>query len=333
MQTSAPHARRACFRAAELGSVLAAQDSRATSGNYGLLDQLEACGGYGVTLPRSEATKRTSPSSASRPGPAVSACICFRRRVLSCFIARPCSLHRVPLTTCPLTPEPKHKELICRTRSAAPAPTTPCAPAFVRRPLARCSAHYRNIVFGPGVAWGPTVDGVTITAQPLELLNAGKTADVPIIVGANEDEGSLFFSKATIETEADLREAIGELFAPLVVDAAIAHYGLSPSASYLFSRTFYDFLISLGAFHGAEMPFVFDNPLRGLSTTGAGKRLTTSIQGYWTSLATRCDPNGGTRANWPRYEKAGDHVLRLDVPISEETNLRSADCDFWDSQR
>lgn len=221
-----------------------------------------------------------------------------------------------------------------------------------------------NVVFGDGVSWGPTVDGNVVAAQPLALFRAGKSANVPIIVGANADEGSIFFAKASnLKTEADVRAALGDLFRPQIVDAVVAHYGLAPSPRavgerilgdiffcdsrriarahaafdrpvyrYYFARSFFDIVLGLGAFHGAEMPFLWDNSVQGLSVQPAGQRLKKAMQGYWASLVRTGDPNGGERPEWPRYQKAGDRVLRLDVPISEETMLRAADCDFWDSQ-
>ena len=219
-----------------------------------------------------------------------------------------------------------------------------------------------NIIFGKGVAWGPVVDGTVITDQPAALFKAGKSANVPIIVGANADEGSIFFAKAkNFETEADVRSALGDLFTPAVVDAAVAHYGLSPSEKevgekmlgdvffcdsrrvarahaafgrpayrYYFARSFFDIVLGLGAFHGAEMPFIWDNSLEGLSVQPAGRGLKNAMQGYWSGLARDGDPNGGDRPQWPAYAKSGDAVLRLDVPISTETLLRTENCDFWD---
>ena len=40
--------------------------------------------------------------------------------------------------------------------------------------------------------FAPTVDGVELVASPLVLLNEGKIAQVPVILGTNRDEGSVF---------------------------------------------------------------------------------------------------------------------------------------------
>ena len=91
-------------------------------------------------------------------------------------------------------------------------------------------------------------------------------------------------------------------------------------------------MLGLGAFHGAEMPFLWDNSVQGLSVQPAGKALRNAMQGYWSALARDGDPNGSDRPGWSRFEPSRDNVLRLDVPISEEAKLREAECDFWDTQ-
>ena len=39
---------------------------------------------------------------------------------------------------------------------------------------------------------GPTVDGVELTTTPSESVEAGDFANVPIILGSNRDEGTMF---------------------------------------------------------------------------------------------------------------------------------------------
>lgn len=239
-----------------------------------------------------------------------------------------------------------------------------CLRAKTTEEVLRALPLNTNVIFGEGVAWGPTVDGALLVDQPRTMWAAGKAAPVPLIVGANSNEGSLFFATVKdMTSDTAMREALTELFSPEVIDAAIAHYGVKPDARtvavemlgdmffcdtrriarehssrgnpvyrYHFARTYYDILLKLGAFHGSELPFVFGNALFGLGVTALGRGLEESMQGYWTTFARKGDPNGASRPGWTRYQKAGDAVLRLDVPIADETQLRSANCDFWDQQ-
>ena len=222
-----------------------------------------------------------------------------------------------------------------------------------------------HIIYGPGVDWGPVVDGDVLPDQPLTLLAHGDSADVPVIVGSNADEGTLFFAENdSINTEADLRSLLGELFPPATVEATIAHYPITSSAKgtanhilgdifvcdarriaryhaaagrrayrYYFARAFFDIILDLGSFHGAELPFVFGNALKGLPVLLIGRPLRDAIQGYWTTLAAAGDPNGGKRPMWSPYDPISDISMRLDLPVAAAKGVRAADCDFWDTQR
>jgi para-nitrobenzyl esterase len=222
-----------------------------------------------------------------------------------------------------------------------------------------------HVIFGEGVAWGPIVDGVTIPDQPAVLLAGGASATVPVIVGSNADEGTLFFNKdGIVNNEAELRAALAELFDAFAIDAIVARYpvGSDPQSTgirivsdiftcdarriarlhtaaggvayhYHFTHALYDVFIGLGALHGAEIPFVFGNSISGLPVLPAGIPLKNAIQGYWSSFAHQGDPNGGGRHTWPRYDAATDRSLRLDLVVSELTALRRDACDFWDTLR
>ena len=45
--------------------------------------------------------------------------------------------------------------------------------------------------------WAPVIDGVELTASPPDLLDAGKVARVPILIGTNRNEGSTFTANQT----------------------------------------------------------------------------------------------------------------------------------------
>src|SRR6185295_19685957 len=58
-----------------------------------------------------------------------------------------------------------------------------------------------------------TVDGGFLPAHPRDLFNAGTFADVPYLLGANADEGTLFFIGVTpITTPAEYTEALQTRF-------------------------------------------------------------------------------------------------------------------------
>ena len=57
------------------------------------------------------------------------------------------------------------------------------------------------------------------------------------------------------------------------------------------------------------------------------------IIGYWTRHATSGDPNGAGAAEWPKYDASGDRHLELDDAPQSRTALLKDVCDFWDSVR
>lgn len=220
-----------------------------------------------------------------------------------------------------------------------------------------------DIIVGEGVGWSPIVDRTFLTDQPRSLLLGHHGADVPIIVGANADEGELFVLFGGLDEERVLREALLDLFAPEVVERVISRYGLSPTVraaasriltdilvcdarriarlhtaaghrayQYHFARGFFDGLLRMGAFHGAEIPYVFGNSLGRLPSFGTEPELRTAIQGYWGTMAATGDPNGGERIAWPVYDMDEDGALVLDTETEFARGLSAEACNFWDEQ-
>jgi para-nitrobenzyl esterase len=89
----------------------------------------------------------------------------------------------------------------------------------------------------------------------------------------------------------------------------------------------------LGAFHGSELEFVFGNPINSLASplTAAEQTLSAAMMGYWGAMAGAGNPNGGARPSWPLYQLTTEPDLVLDLTLSTETELKKAQCDFWDA--
>lgn len=216
--------------------------------------------------------------------------------------------------------------------------------------------------FVGGTIYGPNVDGYVLTDSPLRVMLAGQHNNVPIVIGTNKNEGSIFILGIPLNSEADYRAAVQRFF-PRVSAEVLARYPLSDYASpreafdailtdvaficparaaslalaphqprvfvYHFTHALNTpFLRALGAFHGLELPFVFNN-FGLISPTPEERALSETMLAYWTNFARRGDPNGSVLPLWPTYTLDGDRHVNLDVPISAATGLREEFCDFW----
>jgi para-nitrobenzyl esterase len=121
-----------------------------------------------------------------------------------------------------------------------------------------------------------------------------------------------------------------------------------PVYRYLFTHAFSDPnavlsdgvtpLGTLGAFHTAELPYVFGSlgalapgaePYR---ASAAELQLSDMIISYWTHFASTQNPNGGSNPVWPAYTSwsaSSDPYLQLDLPPTVMTGYHIAQCDFW----
>jgi para-nitrobenzyl esterase len=89
----------------------------------------------------------------------------------------------------------------------------------------------------------------------------------------------------------------------------------------------------LGAFHGAEVQYLFDVGFF-FEFTPAQKQLSQAMVSYWTSFAKTGDPNSPLTPTWSPYNTTADEFQSLipPTPVVEPTGSFSADhlCDaFW----
>ncbi len=88
----------------------------------------------------------------------------------------------------------------------------------------------------------------------------------------------------------------------------------------------------LGAFHAAELLFVFDTKVYGLvSVQDDDRPLVGTIMGYWSRFAATGDPNGEGAITWPVFDALTDEHIVLDLQPAIASGLGADRCDFWDS--
>ncbi len=99
-----------------------------------------------------------------------------------------------------------------------------------------------------------------------------------------------------------------------------------PSYVYHFSRIPPSKKQTLGAFHAAEISFVFNSNIPILGLTDDDKALTEAMTTYWTNFAKTADPNSEGLTQWPQYDgKTWMHFSgNTGRPITQtETGLRA----------
>lgn len=357
--------------------VLAATDPTHSTGNLGLLDQqaalrwvranIAAYGGdprrvtvYGESAGGiSVCAQLVSPGSAGL----------FRAAITE---SGPCTLPAQPLAAAEAQGATLAATVGC---PASPSQLT-CLQAKPAQQVIEALRPDPTFLFGDGAQWGPVADGVTVPANGAALLAAGKFHRVPVIVGANRDEGRLFVALHQLEigsplTAAQWAPAVDQYFGARVGAEVQAEYPLSayPDAGAALGQAIgdavlacpavqsaallrrwvpvheyeYDHVpnpfvlatpgIDLGAFHSAELPYVFQGPVQSsgdITFTPAERRLAATVSGAWARFASTGDPSGGGLA-WPQLTSPAGDYLVLDTPTSVATGMKAAPCRFWAS--
>ena len=88
-----------------------------------------------------------------------------------------------------------------------------------------------------------------------------------------------------------------------------------------------------GAYHAAEVQYLFDSPSRVPSEPldQDQQQLAAAMVDYWTTFARTGQPNRPGRRFWPRFRADSERVLSLDTPARAVETDFAADhhCDFW----
>ncbi|TQF74085.1 carboxylesterase/lipase family protein [Rhodococcus spelaei] len=207
----------------------------------------------------------------------------------------------------------------------------------------------------PGTrAFAPVVDGDLVPLHPLDTFASGRQHRVPLIIGTNAHEGTLFprfldiiptdparIEKMFAETDPLLKSRIQAAYRgypnrraavrlggdvtfwePSIL-VAQAHTTAAPTYAYRydFAPRLFD-VAGFGATHGTEMLAVFgaaDEPLGRAATVLGGRRglraTTAVVQSHWLHFARY----GAPRSSWPVYSTQRRETLILDsVPRIED---------------
>ena len=84
---------------------------------------------------------------------------------------------------------------------------------------------------------------------------------------------------------------------------------------------------AMGAYHGAELPYIFDTHDNWLPTDDKDRQLTGVMMRYWRNFARSGDPNAKDLPSWPPYASSGKTFQLLDTDIGQSKNNSLPLCD------
>ena len=197
-------------------------------------------------------------------------------------------------------------------------------------------------------------DGISMIGNLSDTFKSQNVENVDLLIGSNNDEWSLYFDgnvniglwldeETTPEKKIKLLKLLENIKDPVrKMDLLItAKNFVCPSLFmaeelrkkggktwvYQFNRVRDNELAKkYGAFHGAELPYVFNTHDEWLPTNETDIKLTREIQSYWLSFAKTGNPNNNDAVLWPEYDSSDDSTLVLDDEIFQRSHESSEIC-------
>jgi para-nitrobenzyl esterase len=213
-----------------------------------------------------------------------------------------------------------------------------------------------------------TIDGWSLPHDVATIFRNGMQNDVPVLIGSNANEGSIFAPERT--TAASMRESFEKRYGdasrtllgiyPIATDrdARVARAasmrdevfgwemrtwarlqtstGSAPVYLYYFSRVPpLEDAAWLGAQHGAEIPYAFDWPngrqSQSVSWTAIDRRRADHVSSYWVNFAKTGNPNGAALPQWKPYNARADQAMGFGDTPAMIPVPNTAALDFFDA--
>ena len=304
------------------------------SGNYALLDQIEAL----KWIRRNIAAFGGDPARITVAGQSAGA---FD---ISCLVASPLAkglFQRAILESGGVAGGGNTKPLPAAEDDGVKFATAKGAHSLAELRAMKAADIFAAVPNGP--RFGPVVDGYVLPLSPRDAMAAGKINDVPTIAGANADEGGASpnpkVSAAQFKTQA---QRYGDLTAeflkdyPVATDAdaclqanesardrqrvsldlwAASRAETSKSNAYVY---FYNHVLpgpdsgQYGAFHTSEVPYVLNTLTRSdRPFTADDRKVAETLSSYWANFAANGDPNGKGLPHWPSAKEQPAMVMQL----------------------
>ena len=235
--------------------------------------------------------------------------------------------------------------------------------------LRAAEQHLFDSVFGDS-SFGPTWDGVVIDEPAMKIIQEGRGARVPVLLGTNLDEIRYWATIEELPLESKPPALLEKQVAAIVGDRASAlidtyqradrEYGEAvihletdllfrmtsirmaeaicdhqPTYMYLFTYRSTSPVARYESAHSMEVPFVFGliDELDSIDLIGRGPgraALMRQIQQAWIQFARIGDPNHQGLPDWPRYERTRRATMQLGLDSKVLEDPLAAQRRSWD---
>lgn len=215
---------------------------------------------------------------------------------------------------------------------------------------------------GNGLRLAPIVDGYAIPDDPMTLYAEGKINAVPLVVGSNKDEATLFTMMIPMpktpdavneildrefgaqaarvrelypaSKPAEIRKAVTELAGDFIFGAP-ARFVARNVAKAKAPVYWYHFAHRppaptgpmFGAHHGAEIAYALDNIDIAPGARPSDIKVRDTLHGFWVQFAKTGNPNGEGLPSWPAYTTDGEECLTIAETCEVTPKLRK---DYFD---
>lgn len=227
------------------------------------------------------------------------------------------------------------------------------------------SAYVANPKVLTNFDWLTIVDGDVLPDEVNKIFAEGRQADVPVLIGSNADEATTFDpaigATATVDYAALLNQFVGATLAgdnktvfdlyPAQAEVARDSYtrfntdamftqpmrlwadymGKVSSPAYLYWwnwRPVIDGSDQYGAFHAAEIPYVFGNlAMFDIEANPRDIAFADKMQTIWTNFAKNGNPSSNGIIDWPAYAQNKPTTGVLGPEIGLQEGIRSDEVD------
>jgi para-nitrobenzyl esterase len=219
--------------------------------------------------------------------------------------------------------------------------------------------------------FSPNVDGWVFPDTIYNIFAAGAQNNVPVIVGSNADEWATLagggkgpmtvadYRKYARDTYGRLGDAFLRVY-PVSHDAETQEGRIQSNTDLNFGwemRTWARMMVTVssqaylyffsrvppgpdaartGAFHAAEIIYVFDNlgkspyPYANRAYDDTDRKVSQLMTSYWVNFAMSGNPNGEGLPAWPVYSRTTDQALEFGDTVQVRTGSRKDRLDFMD---